>query len=108
VTVGDTYEVKNTKMTGSAIGSGNVVNFNSSVNPLLEALVDRRDALLRDAPGRGRDEVEERLDAIEAQLRSSRPDKEVVRGAWQRIAAVVGVLSEPVMEITKLIAKFLA
>jgi hypothetical protein len=108
--MGDKFDLGNAHISGSAIGNRATVNNNYAGAPdaLLAALLDRRLHLLGDAPADGRDDVRARLDEIETQLRSGKPDKEVVRTGWQRIAAVVGVLSEPVMEVTKLIAKFLA
>jgi hypothetical protein len=63
--------------------------------------------LLLDAPPEARGEYAVWLDEIEAQLRTAQPDKDVVRQRWQQIATHVGVLREPVMVITKLVAKFL-
>lgn len=108
--MGDKFRLDGANIQGSVVGgSHHTVNntFGAAPNALLEALVAQRQDLLRDAPATGRDDVRARLDEIEAQLRSAKPDKEVVRSGWQRIASIVGVLSEPVMEITKLIAKFL-
>lgn len=108
--MGDKFRLDGANITGSAFGSHNTVNntFGAAPDALLAALVAQREDLLRDAPANGRDDVRKRLDEIEAQLRSAKPDKEVVRSGWQRVAGVVGVLSEPVMAVTKLIAKFLA
>ncbi|EWM17824.1 MULTISPECIES: hypothetical protein [unclassified Kutzneria] len=107
--MGDKFDLGNAHISGSAIGNrATVNNYAAAPDALLQALLERRSALLGDAPAAGRDDVRARLDEIEAQLRSGKADKEVVRTGWQRIAAVVGVLSEPVMEVTKLIAKFLA
>ena len=107
--MGDKFDLGDAHVSGSAIGNrATVNNYAAAPDALLQALVERRPALLVDAPATGRDDVRARLDEIEAQLRSGRPDKEVVRSGWQRIAGVVGVLSEPVMDITKLIAKFLS
>jgi hypothetical protein len=108
--MGDKFDMGGAHISGSAIGSRATVNNNYGAAPdaLLAALVEQRAGLLRDAPPDGRDDVRARLDEIEAQLRSGRPDKQAVRTGWQRVAGVVGVLSEPVMEVTKLIAKFLA
>ena len=107
--MGDKFDLGGANISGSAIGNRSTVNNNYLAAPdaLLAALVERRADLLIDAPATGRDDVRARLDEIEAQLRSGKPDREVVRSGWQRIAAIVGVLSDPVMEVTKLIAKFL-
>ncbi|MFI9387376.1 hypothetical protein [Kutzneria sp. NPDC052558] len=108
--MGDKFDFGNAQISGSAIGHKASVtnNYGAPADALLEAIVAQRADLLRDAPADGRDDVRARLDEIEAQLRSDRPNREVVRTGWQRVAAVVGVLSEPVMAITKLIAKFLS
>ncbi|GAA3438242.1 hypothetical protein [Kutzneria kofuensis] len=107
--MGDKFDMGGAHISGSAIGHrATVNNYGGAPDALLAALVERRSDLLGDAPADRRDDVRARLDEIEAQLRSRRPDKEVVRSGWQRIAGIVGVLSEPVMEVTKLIAKFLA
>ena len=107
--MGDKFDLGNAHISGSAIGNrATVNNYGAAPDVLLTALLSRRSDLVGDAPPDGRDDVRARLDEIEAQLRSGKPDKEAVRSGWQRIAAVVGVLSEPVMEVTKLIAKFLA
>jgi len=108
--MGDKFDLGGAHISGSAIGNRATVNNNygAPADALLAALVAQRAELLRDAPADGRDDVRTRLDEIEAQLRSDRPNREVVRTGWQRIAGIVGVLSEPVMAITKLIAKFLS
>ena len=107
----DKYNLRGSQNVGAAIGDGATVNnttYGAAPDVLLAALIERRADLLVDAPSTGRDDVRARLDEIEEQLRGGQPDKEVVRTGWQRIAGIVGVLSEPVMEITKLIAKFLS
>ncbi|QUQ62827.1 hypothetical protein [Kutzneria sp. CA-103260] len=108
--MGDKFDLSKAHISGSAIGSRSTVNNNygAPADALLAALVAQRADLLRDAPADGRDDVRARLDEIEAQLRSGVPNRDAVRSGWQRIAGIVGVLSEPVMEITKLIAKFLS
>ena len=108
--MGDKFDLGGAHVSGSAIGNRATVhhNYGAVPNELLEALVAQREELLRDAPATGRDDVRQRLDEIEAELRNAKPDREVVRVGWQRIAGIVGVLSGPVMEITKLIAKFLS
>jgi hypothetical protein len=108
----DKYNLSGAQWSNSAVGdhaaTTNTYHGVAVPDALLAALRERRGDLLGDAPDDGRDDVRARLDEIEAQLRGDQPDKQVVRTAWQRIAGVVGVLSEPVIEITKLIAKFLA
>ncbi len=108
--MGDKFDLGQADISGSAIGNRATVNNNygAPADALLTALLAQRAGLLRDAPADGRDDVRARLDEIEAQLRSGSPNRETVRTGWQRVAAVVGVLSEPVMEVTKLIAKFLS
>src|SRR5262249_40006860 len=107
----DKYNLSGAQWSHSAVGD-NATNTNTyygaAPDALLAALTERRADLLGDAPDDGRGDVAARLDEIEAQLRSGQPDKQIVRTGWQRIAAIVGVLSDPVVEITKLIAKFLA
>jgi len=93
--MGDKFDLGNAYISGSAIGNrATVNNYGAPSDALLTALLSRRSDLMRDAPADGRDDVRARLDEIEAQLRSDRPNREVVRTGWQRVAAVVGVLSE--------------
>lgn len=109
--MGDKYNLSGAQWTTSAVGdhASNTTNYyGAAPDALLAALVARRADLLGAAPAEGRDDVRARLDEIEAQLRGGHPDKQVVRTGWQRIAGVLGVLSEPVVDITKIIAKFLS
>jgi len=107
--MGDKFDLGGAHISGSAIGNrATVNNYGAPADAVLAVLVAQRAELLRVAPAEGRDDVRARLDEIEAQLRSDQPNREVVRSGWQRVAGVVGVLSEPVVAITKLIAKFLS
>jgi hypothetical protein len=78
--MGDKFDLGNAHISGSAIGNrATVNNYAAAPDALLQALLERRPALLGDAPAAGRDDVRARLDEIEAQLRSGQADREVVR-----------------------------
>ena len=107
--MGDKFDLGNAHISGSAIGNrATVNNYGAAPDVLLTALLSRRCDRRGGAPPHGRHDRRARLGELEGPRRRGKPAHEVVRTGWQRIAGVVGVLSEPVMEVTKLTAKFLA